>query len=178
MHPWCKDCKNAGERKRWPFTDKDEHRGRIARWRAENPERARDLGRSGHARNRVKRNAASIEYRKKNPEKMAALGTAWAKANPAACREIIARRRSAKRQATPAWANDELEQLFIKEAYHLATLRTKLTGIEWHVDHVVPLKSERVCGLHCMANLEVIPASVNHAKNNYRWPDMAEHVGR
>jgi hypothetical protein len=40
------------------------------------------------------------------------------------------------------------------------------------VDHVVPLKSPLVCGLHCEANLELIPANDNFRKGNRHWPDM------
>ena len=70
--------------------------------------------------------------------------------------------------AKPAWAND----FFIREAYHLAKLRTLATGYPWHVDHIVPLKSDLVCGLHVEHNLQVIPASENVRKQNFYWPDM------
>ena len=81
-------------------------------------------------------------------------------------------RKAAKRKATPAWAN----RFFIQEAYHLAKLRERFLGGKWHVDHVVPLVHGLVCGLHCEDNLEVIPASVNCSKQNYRWPDMPERA--
>ena len=83
--------------------------------------------------------------------------------------ERVARRtRLVARQATPSWAN----RFFIEEAYALARLRTEVTGIKWHVDHVVPLQSDVVCGLHCEGNLRVIPASENISKHNRYWPDM------
>lgn len=68
----------------------------------------------------------------------------------------------------PAWAN----KFFIEEIYELARRRTEITGFPWHVDHIVPLKSELVCGLHVQSNLRVIPAVENHKKKNYFWPDM------
>jgi hypothetical protein len=42
------------------------------------------------------------------------------------------------------------------------------------VDHIIPLKSDFVCGLHCHTNLRVITAEENKAKNNRYWPDMPE----
>lgn len=93
----------------------------------------------------------------------------WAKRNRSLVAQQAAKRRAATRNATPKWAN----MFFIKEAYRLAEMRTILTGIDWHVDHIVPLSSSRVCGLHCEYNLAVIPAKVNIFKSNRHWPDMS-----
>lgn len=71
-------------------------------------------------------------------------------------------------RATPPWAN----KFFISEAYHLAKLRTQKFGFKWHVDHIVPLRSKIVCGLHVEHNLQVIPAIENLRKHNRIWPDM------
>ena len=119
-----------------------------------------------------KRRSARLRYNAKwsaaHPEQVKIAKQRERQNNIVAYNARSAARRASKVRATPAWAN----QFFIKEAYALAQLRTKATGIEWHVDHVVPLKSKLVCGLHVEHNLQVIPATVNMSKNNRYWPDM------
>jgi len=66
-----------------------------------------------------------------------------------------ANHRAAKLKATPNWAN----LITIKEIY-----RTCPEG--YHVDHIVPLQNDLVCGLHCEFNLQHLPASENLSKSN------------
>lgn len=156
----------------WAKENPEKQRARVARWRAANPEKSKEIDRASHERNKLKRNADSRIYRAENAERMRELGRQWAKDNPDKANALTARRRSAKKNATPAWARSEFEQFAMREAYALATKRSKVTGIVWHVDHIVPLRSTRVCGLHCAANLQVVTASLNHSKGNRVWPDM------
>lgn len=79
----------------------------------------------------------------------------------------IKRRQVQKLGATPAWA----DQTKITAIYTEAQRLTELTGIRHEVDHVVPLQSRLVCGLHVEHNLQVIPATVNRSKSNRHWPD-------
>lgn len=66
-----------------------------------------------------------------------------------------AKRRAAKRQATPAWACQDA----IKALYEQCP-------IGYHVDHIYPLTSDWVCGLHVLENLQVIPEQENLSKGN------------
>lgn len=71
-------------------------------------------------------------------------------------------RRAAKLQRTPAWADMEA----IKSLYEESARLQDLTGIEFHIDHVIPLQGELVSGLHVETNLQVIPAALNVRKSN------------
>lgn len=171
MSCWCRECNNQRSHEHFA-ANKDRRRELTAEWRRNNVERAKELGRAHHHRHKEKRNAASMEYRRQNPERIKQLGSEWFKKNPTAAREIMARRRAAKKNATPPWAADEFDRLVVTEAYDLAVRRTAVTGVKWQVDHIVPLQSDLVCGLHCAANLQVLTAKENRAKRNLHWPDM------
>lgn len=69
-------------------------------------------------------------------------------------------------RAKQARATDELSLLVFRETHHLRKLRNACTNLEWHVDHIVPLKGTNVCGLHNWNNLQVIPKIVNLQKGN------------
>ena len=97
-------------------------------------------------------------WAQKNPEKRKQIRKTWLDKN--IC--YFGNRKRHVRQATPTWAN----QFYIEEIYTLAKLRTELTGIPWHVDHIIPLRGKLVCGLHVETNLRVIPALENLRKNN------------
>lgn len=76
--------------------------------------------------------------------------------------EKCVRRKRAKHHATPAWA----DLTAIRSVYREAARMTKATGQPYHVDHVVPLISPVVCGLHTHTNLQVLPAFINLSKGN------------
>lgn len=123
----------------------------LPEWRKNNADKVREDGRI-----RMK------EWRAANAEKVKE------KANSPEMRAYRSALRAKTRKATPGWA----DQFIISEIYLLADERTKYTGIKWQVDHIVPLQSKRVCGLHCEENLRVIPAKDNASKGNRHWPCM------
>ena len=87
----------------------------------------------------------------------------YREANPEIYREYKVRRRLVEVRATPKWANLDA----IRAWYTFAAVTP---GV--HVDHIVPLNSPIVCGLHCEFNLQLLPASENMSKGNRYWPDM------
>jgi hypothetical protein len=131
----------------------------VAAWVQKNKVRRREIGRASASLNRT-------------PERSAAAFAKWyetAYADPAKrarMKSRVAKRRAVQIAATPSWANE----FFIEQAYELAQLRTERLGVKWEVDHIVPLQSDLVCGLHVEHNLRVIPATANRSKKNHWWP--------
>jgi hypothetical protein len=82
---------------------------------------------------------------------------------PALVRFHAAKRRTAKLQRTPAWANMNA----IKEFYAAAQRMTEAMGEPYHVDHVIPLQGRLVSGLHVHNNLQIIHGSENSKKRNH-----------
>jgi len=70
-----------------------------------------------------------------------------------------------KLNATPKWLTeehiDEIKQFYIDAEY-----LTHLTKVKFHVDHIMPLKGETLCGLHVPWNLQLLPANENCSKSN------------
>ena len=124
-----------------------------------------DRGRAIANRYRKKKPHVRQEWGKHNRAYLAAYTREWRKTH------TVLRRRAGDSRTilqTPDWAN----MFFLKEAYSLARLRTKILGIQYEVDHIVPLNSKTVCGLHVENNIRVIPRFYNRSKGNRSWPDM------
>lgn len=88
--------------------------------------------------------------------------------NRARCTAQENERRAQMLKALPKWADISAIEVF----YELSYLFTIYFDVQFNVDHIVPLQSDFVCGLHCEANLRVITAEENISKNNRYWPDM------
>lgn len=75
------------------------------------------------------------------------------------------KRRASKLNAMPPWLSAE-QKLEIEYKYWLAHDARIITGEDYHVDHIVPLKGKGVCGLHVPWNLQVLPSDINLSKGN------------
>lgn len=105
---------------------------------------------------------SSVEWIKRNPEKRKQAVKRWKENNRDAVCADAARRRAIKNRACPPWADLDEIASFYEEAAK--------SGL--HVDHIVPLRSKKVCGLHVPSNLQLLPPEENIKKNNRWWPDM------
>lgn len=114
---------------------------------------------------RLAANKCSRDYWNSHKKERSIKNNNWKKLNRGKANFWERNRQLAELQRTPAWVDAD-ELFLISEAYALAILRTELTSVAWHVDHVIPLRGKRVSGLHVPLNLAVIPAIDNMRKHN------------
>jgi 5-methylcytosine-specific restriction endonuclease McrA len=144
---------------------KEERKIYAAAWYLRNREKVLASSKLWQQTNAISENLRNRAWREDNPEKEKARLTRYRKTHPEYFAEKAGERRARHLKATPSWV-DENEKFLIKECYFLAKLRTKVTGIKWVVDHIIPLKGELVSGLHTISNLQVITEVENCRKNN------------
>ena len=85
--------------------------------------------------------------------------------NPEYYKSLTSVRKRRHRNATPKWITAG-HKLSMRQLYMQAMELTKLTGERYVVDHIVPLISDVVCGLHVPWNLRVITQEENLRKSN------------
>lgn len=152
-------AKKAERTRRYAAANKPAQTEKMRRWRLANPERDKKNSLLWLEKNAERKRATSKNFRENNRHKVN-----W----------YAATRRALKLNATPTWANT----FFIEEAYLLAKVRERVCGGAWEVDHIVPLRSPIVCGLHVDGNLQVIPIFSNRSKGNRYWPHMPEIINQ
>lgn len=101
----------------------------------------------------------------KNSEYQKKYGPKYREENRALVNFWASNRRSAVIQRKPEWLTEQ-DNNDILAIYEEARLLTKETGIDHHVDHIVPLQGSLVSGLHTPWNLQVLTANENLTKSN------------
>lgn len=177
--------KQSARNKAYYAADREGQKRRAQAWRDANKDRAKATTKAWRQLNKVRHLEALKAWRRRNKRRLReqrkvayelkgdaerAGARRWKRRNPAVVNALNAKRIAAKLRAIPSWA--DLSR--IEDFYRGARELTAQTGIVHHVDHVIPLVSPYVCGLHCEANLEVLTGPANQSKSNRQWPDMPE----
>jgi len=132
--------------------------------RSEKPksEASKAAGRRYYEKNKqavkARANARPLEERRAHRYK-------YKEANPELYKALVSVRKRRHRNATPKWITTG-QKLAMRQMYLQAMELTKLTGERYVVDHIVPLISDEVCGLHVPWNLRVITQEENLKKSN------------
>ena len=163
---WNAACSSCGEEK--PITEYHRHpcsktgyrpqckscKNKVAAiYRINNKEAIFARNKKWRANNKARCNAATRRWRESNLDKDAKRSNDY---------------RVRKLKSRPSWVNDEYISLW----YKLSKAEEIRTGMKVHVDHIIPLRSDLVCGLHCEDNMQLLFSTSNLAKGNRHWPDM------
>jgi hypothetical protein len=161
---WCKACSKV-YRATWYANNQEYAKACSRDWYAENTERALRNGVTWRDKNRESARRLNAKWAANNRGKVQAKNAKWWSANPEKRRFYLAKRRAAELQATPPWADlDAIKAIYAEQQFYIDL------GLDAHVDHIIPLQSETVCGLHVAQNLRIILASDNRRKSN-KVPD-------
>lgn len=112
--------------------------------------------------NREKARQHASDYYQNNIEHCKKVRRDYAKNNRGRLNALEAKRHAQKLKATPIWAN---QQKMLK-MYEQCQQMNEDTNIVHNVDHIVPLQSDIVCGLHCEDNLQILTKDENLKKGN------------
>jgi len=161
LRPDCKPCMWSGVDKanhnrlsaKWRAENPDKCREMVANWSAKNPGRVKEIAAAHFQKNKEAKSAANRAWVLANKDRSDELRRAWEKRNLPLLLEKNARRRAKTRQATPAWADrSELRRIYIE------------CPDGYEVDHIVPLNGKTVCGFHAPNNLQYLTRSENAKK--------------
>jgi len=132
--------------------------------RAESPksEAAKAAGRRYYETNKDLVKARAIS---RAPDMVREYKRSWKNRNPEYVQISANAWKRRAREATPRWLTP-MQKAAISAMYAQARAMTKLTKVKHVVDHVVPLRSEVVCGLHVPWNLQIMTHNDNCAKSN------------
>lgn len=142
----CKSCKSLYRKSQY-LKNRDKELAINQKWKYQNKDRYDEICREWYFNNKEYHNSLTRKYYQENKSLY---------------RAKDAKYRASKLQATPLWA--DLEQ--IKRVYKACAKISERTGVEHHVDHIIPLQGKNVCGLHVEKNLAIISAKANLEKSN------------
>lgn len=179
----CKACSKVANAAYY-LRQKEKIALRTSAWKAANPDKIRAAEQKRRLTPEVKAKEAAFretnrerlrfqqtEWRLRNPEAEKAKGQKWSKANRGTKQATLARYRASKLKRTPDWSEKDL----IGYVYEFCQfLNSDLRGL-FHVDHIYPMRSEEVSGLHVFMNLQILTGAENTAKGN-RLTGLEEEI--
>jgi|9_EtaG_2_1085328.scaffolds.fasta_scaffold21545_2 hypothetical protein len=154
----CKDCNNSNNKK----------------WYKNNIEQHSNTSNRNYNKNKERYNERSTKWYKNNKAKHIELMCKHRENNRGWYRDYWAKRRALLMKSIPDFViGCDIESKRIKDTYELCTRITKATGIEHHVDHMIPLSKG---GWHWSANLQILTAHENVTKHAKVNPDVKKTI--
>lgn len=160
LQNYCKDCVSAYA--------KEYYKKNKQKMDAANKEYA--------SRNKEKISEYKKQYDKENKDALNRQKYKWKESNKAYYAHKSAERRFAKKNSEILDSGSKR----VKSIYLACHNISKRSGVPHHVDHIVPLINDNVCGLHVWWNLRIVSAKSNMKKSNFLEdsPQYWDHLER
>lgn len=151
--------------KEYRENNKEKIKENAREYRENNKEKISESKKLWAIKNLEKVSEKRKKYYKENIEKIKETAKLYRLTNVDKVNASKAKYKADKIQATPAWlTKEQLEEM--QDFYIICKMFQIYTGLNCHVDHIVPLKGKTVCGLHVPWNLQILEASENISKSN------------
>lgn len=142
------------------YASKDRKDGRD--FQSKNPEYMREYLKDYENKNKLK---IKRRYYQKHKASILEKAKLYRENNSGLYVRLCAERRLAIEERTPSWLTED-DKKEIAEIYEKAAEMNRDSPGAYHVDHIIPLRSPLVCGLHVPSNLQILTAEQNTSKGN------------
>lgn len=164
LQVYCKQCVAA-----YAKANRARIKAYKAKYHAENREMLLAQKKTHYEANKSVYVERATKRNKANPGGRKAACAKYYRENTSYYRAKENERRANQLSATPVWSDKN----YVDGMYSICGIMNAVRGAgTYSVDHIVPLKSKLVCGLHAHTNLTIMLTSANKSKNNRHWPDM------
>jgi hypothetical protein len=145
---------------------------RQSEWRKANAEKIAARQSERYKANRERILAQQSEYRKANRKRILARHREYQRANPEKIHAKNASRRARKKECSVPLTEVEKTKL-ISMSRKMKRLNKKKGGVEYNIDHILPLDYG---GVHHPCNLRIMEGSENLSKSNKITPEALDLV--